>query len=161
MQKRGQLEISFGVIFSIIIIIATIAIAGYFIQKFISTSGCVDVQLFYSDIQKEVDSVWKSPIAQNPFTINAPRGIEAVCFGNLSIGLPTAYKDLEKYSSVSENVFLYPTKKACSGQNAYAKIEHIHPEVLVCAPVVNGKIAIVFSKESSSETFVKVSRNEQ
>lgn len=160
MKNRGQIQISFGMIFSIIIIIATVGIAIYFIQQFLSTGECVDIQLFYDDVKKEVDSVWRSPIAKDPYTARLPGDITAVCFGNLSSSLPVEYQNLARYASTGSTVFLYPSKNACDGQGAHGKIDHIDMSRAVCAPVVDGKISVIFSKGSSSDKYVKVEINE-
>ena len=48
---RGQIQLSFGMIFSIIIIIATIAVAFYVISTFMDTSRCIDVENFYTRVE--------------------------------------------------------------------------------------------------------------
>ena len=52
MEKRGQIQLSFSVIFSIIIIIATLAVAGYVIVKVLNVGNNVECKILYQDLQK-------------------------------------------------------------------------------------------------------------
>ena len=54
MKKRGQLQISFGMIFSIILIIAFVALAVYVIMIFLDTGKCANTGLFKNDLQQEI-----------------------------------------------------------------------------------------------------------
>ena len=51
MIKRGQLQISFGMIFSIIIIIAFVAVFIYAITIFMGWKRCAETGLFKEDLQ--------------------------------------------------------------------------------------------------------------
>ena len=82
MDKKGQVQLSFGMIFSIIIIVATLAVAGYITVKFLNTGTSVSCKLFYSDLQKKIDKAWYEDFTHDVFSANAPRGVKEVCFGN-------------------------------------------------------------------------------
>ena len=84
MDKKGQIDISFGMIFSIIIIIATVAIGFYVITYFLNLSSCTKVGLFWNSLNEEVDKAWNSDIAQTVYTKDVPSGITHVCFGNFT-----------------------------------------------------------------------------
>lgn len=162
-MKRGQLQISFGMIFSIIIIIATVAVAIYFISQFLDTSRCTQVNIFRSDFQDAVDEVWKSAKAQKSFEISLPSKIEEVCFGNLSnrgSSYPKEYSDLRRYQSFDSNLFLLPSEKACGGNSANAYLKHVQDSQFRCVNLKNGKASAIISKESTSQILVKVTLNE-
>ena len=62
MLKRGrkaQIQLSFGMIFSIIIIVVTILVAGYVIIKFMSSQDNAKCKLFYQKLQDTIDDSWK------------------------------------------------------------------------------------------------------
>ncbi len=160
MNKKGQIEISFGIIFSIIIIIATVAIAFYFIQKFLSSSDCVTLGDFKSKLQNDIDDAWHSPIAQKKFTGSLTSEIESVCFGTIADRVPGTYAkeyaELQSAIDNGKNLFLYPGNKACSGKAAQLKLEHVDSSGFFCKKVVDGKIDLNIIKESATQSLVKV-----
>ena len=158
MNKKGQLELSFGMIFSIIIIIATIAVAVYFIFQFLSTSKCTNIVMTKSDLQSQIDNVWKSSQAQQIYTLSFPTNIKSICFGNLSSGgsaYSNEYIDLRRYSLGDSNLFLSPSTEACDGKSAQTHLNHIVNTAFFCVPLKEGKGKIMLLKESS-QLLVKI-----
>ena len=80
MNKRGEMHLSFGMIFSIILIIFFIAFAFYAIQKFLGLQDTIKIEKFADDLQRDVDTVWQSSQASQEFEYFIPKKIEAVCF---------------------------------------------------------------------------------
>ncbi len=78
--KRGALELSFGMIFSIILIIFFIAAAIYAITKFLDFQNTIKIEKFGSDLQADVDNLWKSTQGSYAREYNLPSKIQAVCF---------------------------------------------------------------------------------
>ncbi|MEK6889328.1 MAG: hypothetical protein AABW80_04445 [Nanoarchaeota archaeon] len=159
LKKRGQIQLSFGMIFSIILIIATVAVAFFFIKNFLNSSSCVQVNKFYDDLQKDIDKVWRAPQAEELFMINLPGGINAVCFGNLELaqqkGFVQEYGDLRKYQEDESNIYLYPGKKACDGELAVKELKHFDDSDFFCINLdADNKIKII--KESSKDSLVKI-----
>lgn len=84
MQKRGkngQMKMSFGMIFSIILIIVFIAFAAYAIIKFIDMQQEIQIVSFKQELQDDVEAISKSQqdYSQEK-TYYLPDEIEAVCF---------------------------------------------------------------------------------
>ena len=163
-MKKGQLQISFGMIFSIIIIIATIAIAVYVIIYFMNVQKCVNAGYLYEGLDKKIDGAWKGGIAREIVQLDAPAGIEKVCFGNLSqvatSEASSIYNELknEPYLFRSNaNVFLYPPGKACESALAYHKLNHARTDKFFCASVnKKGQINITIEK-GVFDALVKIS----
>lgn len=82
MKKRGQLEISFGMIFSIVLIIAFLGFGFYAITKFIDFQNTIKIQKFLSDFQNDVSNMWKSPQGSTNLAYELPTYISSVCFVN-------------------------------------------------------------------------------
>ncbi len=161
MKKKGQFQISFGMIFSIIIIVATIAVSGYVITNFLKISKCSDIGLFYNDLQKDVDKAWASEITNNLFEGKLPGGIESVCFGNVSSSLGDKSEEAEflrRYYRQDKNIFLYPTQRACDSNLAYHKLNHIQLSEFFCVSADSGKVSFRISK-SNQESLVRISPN--
>ncbi len=159
-KTKGQIQMSFGMIFSIIIIIATVAVAFYFIQKFLDSSDCVILGDFKSKLQEDIDSAWRSPIAQKKFVGSLTRGIESVCFGSIKDRVPgTNENEFQEFSYLvdsDKNLFLYPSNEACNGRSAVLKLKNVDSKGFFCKKVVNGKIEFNIIKESATQALVKV-----
>ena len=80
MGKRGEIYISFGMIFSVILIIAIIGVSFYAINYFLNLGKCAEISLFYQGFQNEIDEAWSSEIVKTTFVGKLPVEIESVCF---------------------------------------------------------------------------------
>lgn len=78
--EKGQLKLSFGMIFSIILIIVFISAAFFGIKKFISFQQEVQVGQFAQDLQNDVDKMWRSNQGSQEVSYILPKFIENVCF---------------------------------------------------------------------------------
>jgi hypothetical protein len=143
MAKRGQFQISFGMIFSIIIIIAIFAISGYVIYKvFLPTSQCIEIGLFYDPLEKYINKAWGSTIHRGTFTGTLPSGIEQVCFGDINLASGQYGEVVRDFINSDGNVFLFPPYEACDSALASKTLKHVQIENFFCIPVVSGKIKI-------------------
>ena len=59
-RKKAQIKLSFGMIFSIILIIVFLAFAFYAIKVFLGIQNTAQIGKFISDLKSDVDRVWKS-----------------------------------------------------------------------------------------------------
>lgn len=160
MNKKGQLQLSFGMIFSIIIIIATVAIALYVIIHFINLSKCTQISMFYSGLKEDVDKAWASPVSSEIYTGSLPSGIDYVCFGNLS--LPHArvnqeiFDDIQLHGKRDANVFLYPLNMGCSNAFPSYTLKHMSTNEFFCVPVRDGEMKVKLTKDVTDSS-VKIS----
>lgn len=151
MNKRGQIDISFGMIFSIILIIAVVGVAFYVINNFIELKKCTEIGLFYNDLKKYIDEAWQSTIHKDTFPNGKypailPSGIEMVCFGDIAQA-QQEYNDIKKsFINSNGNVFLYPAQKACDSSLSSIKLEHVKTDNFFCIPVVDSKIELKTEK---------------
>jgi len=79
-NRSGQLNLSFGMIFSIVLIIVFLAFGFYAITKFIDLQNSVQIENFLRDFQKDVDTMWKSREGSQIISYPLPSKISAVCF---------------------------------------------------------------------------------
>ena len=159
MDKKGQVQISFGMIFSIIIVIATVAIGFYVITYFLNLSSCTKVGIFWNSFNEEVDKAWNSDITEKIFEKNVPSGITHLCLGNFS-QMPFEvdkkfFNELKGYGGSDKNAYLYPPGKACDA--AFYNIRHAKTDRFFCIPVESGTLKIKLSK-TSSDALVKLSK---
>lgn len=158
--KKGSIQISFGVIFSIIIIIAVIGVAFYVINYFLNLSKCTNVSLFYQEFQDEVDEAWNSEITRATFVGKLPGEIESVCFRDgESAGSGEEYEALSDYFRSRGNMFLYPPEYAC--KQTSRKVEHVDlsglPNGWYCFSANNGEVRIPLEK-GSFDALVKIKK---
>ena len=154
-DRRGQLDISFGMIFSIIVIIAVLAIGFYVIRYFTSLSACTSAGMFYQDLSKSVDQAWASTSSSAVFTSSVPGAVEKVCFGNLT--QPTESGSKDEYSALQNrypfggrnNVYLYPVGvNTCTPDLGSYFIDHMQTSSFFCVSAKNGAVSVVVSKDS-------------
>lgn len=82
MKNRGQMQLSFGMIFSIFLIIIFFAFAFYAIKNFVNIGKDAQISKFANDLQTDVDRVWRSSKSSQEETYSLPDKITSVCFRN-------------------------------------------------------------------------------
>ncbi len=95
-DKKAQMQISFGMIFSIILIIAFIAFAIFAIQKFLAFQRDVQINQLIEKIKGDVNVAWKSQRSQELKNYSLPSNIVEICFlddefGNMILQTKTIY----------------------------------------------------------------------
>jgi hypothetical protein len=127
--KRGQQSIgmSFGMIFSIFLIVVFIFVAFMAVRFFLDLGDSAGVGMFYDELQDAVDDAVSSQETTKSFDINLPNDVKRVCFSNLSDVITNAGEDydiIERYSVYDANVFLIPPETA--ENMAWKKINRIN-----------------------------------
>lgn len=124
--KRGQIELSFGMIFSVILIVVFVSSAFYAIGVLLGLQKCSQLGLYKDELQKAVDDAWNSPETIAKFRQNLPKKVEKTCFFN-SLA-PAKGRDRALYDSIRGykfNLIFFPLKKACSDTMGY-NIAHLN-----------------------------------
>jgi len=143
---------SFGMIFSIFIIIMILAVAIYAIVKFMDIGSCARAGLFYDDLQGEIDRAWNSgpgTYLNENFEITVDKAVDNVCFGEVPpspTGLSTLATELrKKFEDYPEerNIFLDPPENIC-GELSSKKLQHVNISEFFCKKV-DEKGKIIFS----------------
>jgi len=155
-SKRSQMKLSFGMIFSIILIIIFLAFAFFAIRKFLGIQDNVKVAQFVDKIQDDVDKIWRGTQGSQEVEYFLPSKIQAVCFVDYDSGKRGINEDLyDKLKQVFfeyENMIFYPVGSG-EGQDA-ASIEHIDIETITeemnpfCLDVEEGKVKMRVQMES-------------
>jgi hypothetical protein len=164
-QKRGQMKLSFGMIFSIILIVLFLAVAFFAISKFFDIQNSITIGKFADEFQNDIDKIWKSQQGSQPKEYSLPKGVISVCFvdyATQSKGERThIYEGLRQAYFENENMIFYPVG---SGQGLDAKeIKHINLEEITesenpfCIDNLNGKMNVILKKDFG-ETLVVITR---
>ena len=163
-KKRAQMKLSFGMIFSILLIIIFIIFAFYAIQKFLDIQNSVQVGKFTNEFQLNVDKIWKGSQGSEKKEFTLPKKIIFACFVDYSSeergGKKYLYKEIEQLYYGNENLFFYPIGSA---QGIDGKeIKHIDLERITendnpfCVENIDGKINFIIKKDFG-ETLVTIS----
>jgi len=128
--KKGQMEISFQMIFSLILIAAFIYAAFVGIRYFLATADQVKINSFISELQSKVDQTWMTTETSQTYKLSLPAKIKYVCFADSTIAKNMLIKDCSDFEayipifkSQSMNMFFCPSKEVWkTSAPIYAKI---------------------------------------
>lgn len=81
-SRSGQINLSFGMIFSIILIIIFLGFGFYAIMKFMELQNTIQIEKFLRDFQEDVNNMWKSIQGSQNLVYSLPTKISSVCFKN-------------------------------------------------------------------------------
>jgi len=155
-NKRGQgiFGISFGMIFSVILIVFFIVIAFIVINSFLKTQKCARIGIFVDDFKNDVKDAWNSQSSSFESSGVVPTSLDYVCFANLSANFKGEYMEIGDeigiYQGQNANLFLSPGKNTCN--MPYHNIEHLDIGKITalnnpyCIEVDDGKIVIQLEK---------------
>jgi hypothetical protein len=154
MTKRGQMHLSFGMIFSIILIIVFIIFAFFAIKKLLDLQQNVSVGQFTKDLQNDVDKLWKGSGGSQEVTYSLPSEITYICFVDYTLpkrgNMQNLYVVLKRAYSGNENTFFYPL----GSSKGIDSIETTHLDLTgitntnnpLCIKNTNGKVKMTLSK---------------
>ncbi len=155
MKKRGQMKLSFGMIFSIILIIIFVGVAFYAIQKFLEFQNSTQIVKFSRDLQEDIDKMWKGSQGTQQKEYFLPSKIDYVCFIDYLSSDRGRYDDffdeLDQFFYETENLFFYPAGSA-SGLDS-KEMKHIDINKMTdsnnpfCLKNEKGKVKMVIKKE--------------
>jgi hypothetical protein len=142
MKKRGQMKLSFGMIFSIFLIIIFLSFAFYAIIKFINFQQTVQTEMFKDSLQADINTMWQSQQGSREVEYSLPNKIDAVCF------------TLDDYQNM-----IFMSKKIIDGGD----IDNIDIESITskedpyCFGNIEGKISMTLVKDYG-ESLVKITK---
>ncbi len=159
------MKMSFGMIFSIILIIIFLAFGFYVIKGFFNLSNSALAGKFVTDLQSNVNSIWKGSYeASQQYNYTLPDSIQYVCFIDLSSGergqYSSMYSDLQlSASSTTDNMIFYPRG---SLSRASAMINHLNTTTMAtenpyCIKASNGQISLTLMM-NNGESSVRITR---
>lgn len=156
---------SFGMIFSIILIILFLTFTVYGIMKFLGFQKSVQIGQFTTYLQEDINKMWGGSQGSVDREYRLPAQINYACFFDINsqpVGAKADYaKDFELISAGENNFYFYPVG---SGEGLDSRIvEHIDiakitsSENPYCIPNADGKIKITI-KMNLGDSLVSVTR---
>jgi len=150
-SKNAQMKMSFGMIFSIILIVIFIATAFYAITKFLDIGNSAQITKSVDSLQSDIDKVWGGSQGNQEQEYFFPSKIDYLCFMDAAPGNGKGvneefFDELEFYSSNDENLFFYPPKS--SGNLNSKEMNHIdivkttETENPLCIENIKGKVTL-------------------
>lgn len=149
---------SFGMIFSVILIVIFIGVAIYAISIFLNLRACAEIGIFKEDLEGEIDTAYQSGSYNEIFEESITGRVDMVCFIDWGKNKRGEYEEIFEEAERAGlewdnyNMFYYPIGGACEGQTGYSlrflDIENTtmqnNPE---CFEREDGKIKIRIIKE--------------
>ncbi len=74
------MELSFGMIFSIILIVAFLLAAFFAIKYFLDFQREIKYKQFEENLQSDIDRLWQSSSGSKQVEYILPKGVRAICF---------------------------------------------------------------------------------
>lgn len=153
------MKMSFGMIFSVILIIIFIAFAFYVIKTLIDGNEKNLIMLFINDLRHDIDSAWKGTQSSQEIIYNLPKKIEYVCFVDYNSREKGAnrgfYRELERFYYGSENLIFYPG--GSFEELSSVEIEDINIEKITesenpfCIENIDGRVKMTIKKNFGEE----------
>lgn len=144
--KKAQIKLSFGMIFSIILIVIFIAFAFYGIKVFLDLKNEVQVEQFRNDLQNDVDKLWAGSQGSREVSYLLPKKIEGICFVDDEFyNLEFKIEDLRIKEETIEHVDILKT---------------LEERESLCIPNIEGRISFVLEK-NFGENFVTIKRKNE
>lgn len=135
-NKKAQLNISFGMIFAIILIIVFIVFAIIAINHFLSFQKKVQTKQFIRNLQGDINNAYQSQQSSNVEIYNLPSTVVKVCFLNSeSENIEIFTKDNVIPSETQKLNYIDLNKTFSSGDSK------------ICTKVINGKVSIKLTKD--------------
>ena len=161
-NKSGQMKISFGMIFSIILIIVFLVFTFYAIKMFLGTGVTAQLVQFKDSLQSDIDKVWRASQGAQEQDYFLPNKIQYVCFVDFTSekkGVHSQiYDDMKFYYFGQENLFFYPSEGIDGLEIKHIVIEDItYNQNPYCIEAVESHIKLSLSKDFN-ETLVTISK---
>ena len=154
-DKHGQMKLSFGMIFSIILIIIFLIFTFYAIRTLLRMNDSVTIGKFYDSIQGDVDNIWQASQGSQEEIYPLPGKIKKVCF--IDYESPETGIDSDKYEELSleyssnQNIVFFPLGSGNSMNSG--RINHIDLDKItennnpLCFENIDGKVSMNIEKE--------------
>ena len=148
------MKLSFGMIFSIILIVIFLAFSVFAIQKFLEIQDAAQVSKFSSNLQEDIDKIWRGSQGSIEKEYTIPKGVTYVCFTDYSSGKKgkyiVVYDSLLQTYFEKENFFFYPLGSGL-GLNS-KEVKHIDLEKTTenenpfCIENLDNKLKLIIKK---------------
>ena len=164
MNKRGQMKLSFGMIFSIILIIVFLTFAFFAIKTFLGLSTSAQTGTTLNKLQTDVRAVWTSQQSSQQEVYDFPTKVQYVCFVDFSNPATGPAKPLYNSLNIAfhgtENVVLYPINSSDTNSKNIENIDLAKmtaSENPFCIKNINGKVTMTLKKDFN-ENLVTITR---
>ena len=159
------MKMSFGMIFSIFLIIFFLIFAFYGIKKFMTISDVAQLNKFKDQVTEDVDKLWKGSQGSQTVQYSVPSGIQKICFIDYGSGQhgrnSLLYTELRNSYLELENIFFYP-RGASEGLDSF-ELKHLNLEESVaeenplCFDNEDGKVSWRIEKDFG-ESVVRITK---
>ena len=149
-EKKGEMQIGFGTIFSIFLIIAFIAFAIFGVSKFLCVNKMAQIESFKNDFQNDINKMYKSASGSKSVNYVLPKKIKQVCFTDNEY-FNTYFVPEDIGCQITGDIMLknIDITKTISGSTTRPK--------KLCIDTASGKITMTI-KKSYNEAYVTITK---
>ncbi|MBI2044461.1 hypothetical protein HYT23_00220 [Candidatus Pacearchaeota archaeon] len=151
MGRNSQMQLSFGMIFSIILIIFFLAFAFFGIKIFLGASDNARNAQFVKNLQNDIDDLWKSPQGSQEKVYDVSSKIEEICFieddyENI-VFLPPESEELPPI--IIKNIDIGNITRSGGSEMKDFPIADDYPRILraLCFGIVDEEIELILRKD--------------
>ena len=116
------MKLSFGMIFSIILIIMFLSFSFFGIKKFMNLGDSAQSAKLRDSIQSDINKIWQGTLGSQKVEYFVPSKTDALCFVDFSQGMigssQSVYDELQRAFYGAENLFLYPADFGSTGSES-------------------------------------------
>jgi len=154
-NKKAAIEMSFAMIFSIILIGVFVAAAFFGIRIFLDYQKNVQIGMFINDLQNDIDSAYNAADSSTVYNGNLPTGVQYICFINWKNqtvnenGIETNLYNQIKTSGIinyDQNFYVYAPGKSFSVKAKQIKHIDLSKHNPICIKVINNKASVKITK---------------
>lgn len=158
-MKKGQIQLSYGMIFSVFLIAVFVAVAVFAIWKFIDIQKCTNTGMFVNGLRSEIDRIYRSNLANDKelkLNLNEKK-TEYVCFFDPEKSVYGKYENIGKelkrnIDDYENNFYFYPKTSSCLSS---VKIERTDMDAFesnpYCLKSEEGEFKFLLTKEIRDE----------
>src|SRR3989338_1313030 len=154
LKRHGAMELSFGMIFSVILIVIFLALAFYAIKKVLDTQNFIKINTAIDHLQEQIDDMHENSGGnyESPSEATFPSSIKNVCFIDYNCGSTSSRGCLRGRGS---------PEKSSEGIDSM-HIENINLEEITkttnpyCIDTIDGKLKVTLKRIEGSSLIIVI-----
>ena len=144
-NKKAQMQIGFGFLFSAFLIIIFITFAIYVVIKFVNLQKYAQVEKFKDDLRDDIERMWKSTQGSQEVEYYLPKSIEQVCF---------THQTVDSEGQPKNNLYFVPADFGGTYLESMELERTVRTNGALCIDNLNGKVSFIIKKDYTSTVVI-------
>jgi len=152
-MKKGQMKISFSMIFSILLVVLLLALAFYGIRYFMDFSDSAQTAKSVHKFSEDVKGVWQASMASEEVNYTFPDGIKYFCYveqdSEIKGDFESLFDEVSSFLDPEDNSFVYSSEE----NHETSKIDYLDVSSLTsdnnpnCFEIDEGRLSLIIKKD--------------